>query len=185
MREKSLLASNFLLILLLLYFSCILQISSFFPRNVPFVQHLPSPMLWIPPVLYLCLYRKAIEGILTIYVFVYALSPLTIQSTGGFVFSTLVLFSFCQILKIRMFWPGVRYFMVVCGLAVIVFHLANSAIHFIFESHVPQPKEPLLWILQAVLTPVFGFFQFRIISFFDRLTHKTPLTEVSHEAAAQ
>ena len=137
MRDKFLHVSNFLLVLLLTYLSCIVQITSFFPKDFVITQVLPAPMLWLPPMIYLCLYRKPLEGIVHIYALLYAISYLSISSTGALVFTTLIIFSFGQILKIRFFWPGSRYFMFICAISVPLFHIVHALLHFVFEGFRP------------------------------------------------
>lgn len=181
MREKSLLISNFLFILTLNYFFCIFQISPLFHGS--FLSYIPEPPFWLPTLVYLSLYRKAFEGVISVYLIVYSIAPITIQSTGSLLFSSLLLFSFCQILKIRFFWPGVKYFMAVCSIATLVFHFSETATHFIFDDFYPSVTQALSWFIEAALVSGVGFVSYYTLGQIDRLTHKTPLTELGQEVA--
>ena len=182
MKEKGLAASNILLFLLLTHFASIVQVSFFSPDQFLF-KYLPTPFCWISPVIFLSLYRNPLEGILSVYILIYSLAPLTVQSTGSMLLSSLVLFSCCQSLKTRFFWPGVRYFMIINALGALIFQASEATVHFIFDDYTPTLGQVFSWFPRALITPVTAYILYFPLNLIDRITQKTPLTELRQERA--
>ena len=182
MKEKGLLASNLLLILVLTHLASVVQIS-FFSSDQFLLRYLPTPLCWLSPVVFLSLYRAPLEGILSVYLLIYSLSPLTVQSTGSMLLSSLVLFSCCQSLKTRFFWPGVRYFMTINAVGALIFQASEATVHFIFDDYTPTLWQVASWFPRALITPVAAYALYFPLNMIDRITQKMPLTELRQESS--
>jgi len=85
---------------------------------------LPSPQLWLNLVLYLTLYRKPFEGILTIYLVGLILDPFTAMPLGVLWLNLLIIFALMSFVKKRVFWPSSRYFLMASFGLSLAFHIS-------------------------------------------------------------
>ncbi len=84
---------------------------------------LPAPLFWLNLVLYLVLFRKHFESILTIYFVALILHSFTALPLGILLFSLLIIFGLVSFVKKRVFWPGSKYFFMASLGASVTFHL--------------------------------------------------------------
>ena len=86
---------------------------------------LPAPLFWLNLVLYLVLFRKSFEGILTIYFVGLILRSFTALPLGMILISLLIIFGLVSFVKKRVFWPGSKYFFMASIGAAVTFHLLS------------------------------------------------------------
>lgn len=140
---------------------------------------MPSPINWLPVVVYLSLYRKPLEGILSTYfVLLFGLSILTIENSGLSLALGLSVFLLCQAIKSRVFWNGAHYFILLCFLSTLLLQFVKTIVNLVFFDHFALPNV-FLWILQAGLTALPAWFCFHLLNWLDHLTHKESLAEVT------
>jgi len=137
---------------------------------------LPAPLLWLNLVLYLILYRKPIEGILTIYLFGLFLRPFTAMPLGVLWLNLLLVFSVMSFVKKRVFWPSSRYFIMASFGMALTYHLSFILISQWFESN-PATISFFHRFFEVVFTTVTSAPLYFILSWVDRVTNKETLPE--------
>jgi hypothetical protein len=137
---------------------------------------LPSPLLWLNMVLYLILYRKPVEGILTVYAVGLVLNPFTAMPIGVIWTTLLLVFGAVSFIKKRVFWPSSRYFFFASFATALVWHLAYIIVSHIFEGN-PAPVSFFHRIFEIVFTGLISVPIYTLMSFIDHATHKETLPE--------
>lgn len=136
-----------------------------------------GPNFWLPAFVYLGLFRKPVESILTGYLLALAVSansgiPLGIAMLCG-ASITSVAFAIRQ----RIHWSGVTYFMMSTLIAVFVFHLSHLILSWVFEPNKLSSPRILYWLGQLVTTPLISPFLYRLFSWIDKITEKEAVPE--------
>lgn len=137
---------------------------------------LPAPLLWLNLVLYLILYRKPMEGILTIYLFGLFLRPFTAMPIGVLWLNLLVVFALMSFVKKRVFWPSSRYFVTASLGVAITYHLSYLLISRWFEIN-SATVSFFHRFFEVVFTTVTAAPLYFVLSWVDRVTHKETLPE--------
>lgn len=137
---------------------------------------LPAPLLWLNLVLYLILYRRPVEGILTIYFLGLFLRPFTAMPLGVLWLTLLVIFGLVAFVKKRVFWPGTRYFFVASIGISISYHISYFFISRWVESN-PATFSFFHRFFEVVFTALTSIPLFVIFSTLDRVTNKETLPE--------
>jgi hypothetical protein len=178
LREFPKLALNLTVFLLVTYALIILQ-ASFRPfADSRYFFWMPATLNWLPVIVYLSLYRKPVEGILSSYFLLWCMTVLTISNVGFLWLTGLAIFIFCQAIKSRLFWNGSQYFCFLCFLSVFVAQITQFLGNLIFYDHLAWPNV-FIWILQAFVTLIPAWLCFYLLNWLDRITHKESLTEVA------
>ena len=178
MRTAWLFSFNLILILVATFVLSILQ-SSFQPlAGFSYLVWIPTPFYWLPVIVYLSLYRKPFEGIVTAYIIMAALINLTVTNSGLLLMLCLFTFATCQLIKSRVFWNGSRYFVLLCAISTLVVQTASFLLNWMFFDFIEFPNI-LLWALKSLLTMIPAWFCFHLLNLIDHITHKEPLTEVT------
>lgn len=137
---------------------------------------LPAPLMWLNLVLYLVLYRKPLEAILTIYLIGLFLNPFTAMPLGVLWLTLFLLFVVTSFLKKRVFWPGSRYFL----MASIAISIAYHVIYFIISKYFePNPATFNFFhrFFEIVFTALTSVPLYMFFTTIDRVTHKETLPE--------
>lgn len=163
---------NLILVILLGLVLCGIQTTFWFQ----IFGSLPAPLLWLNLALYLILYRKPMEGILTIYLLGLFLRPFTAMPLGVLWLTMLVIFSLMSFVKKRVFWPGTRYFMLASIGIAVAYHLAYFFISKWFEVN-PATFSFFHRFFEIVFTALTSIPLFVVFSFLDRVTNKETLPE--------
>lgn len=113
--------------------------------------HIQSPQLWLPWVIFLALYRPHFEALFMAYFF--GLIMLGFTSLGIKIIwpALLVLVGVTSFTKNKLFWPGLRYFMIASVLSCVLWNVTILILSAIMES----PPAPLVLIertLEFLLT---------------------------------
>jgi len=141
----------------------------------------PPPMFWLPPIVYLSLYRKPVEGILTIYFLCIMFAAMSSMTIGVLGLIFLFMFVGFQALKLRIFWPGPYYFMLSCGIASLTFHIFHYLTTWLFSDVTTFLPDWAQLISEISLTPIISFPIYHVFSWIDRLTFKESLIEARQE----
>ena len=181
MRQQWRVAVNVLAFVMVTYVFCILQ-TSFRPLSgVTWLRWLPPPTNWLPPLVYLGLYRKPLEGVITSYFVVLSFSQFTVTSLGLLWLIGLAVFCFCQLVKSRVFFNGGLYFLLLCCFSSVVYNVTHVLASWAAESHPMGVPHIGRWLGEFLVMPVSAIPYFLILSLVDNLTQKAPLTEMSRE----
>lgn len=173
MRELSFLILNYLaftlaaIILTSLQSALWLQIFGYFP----------PPYLWMTIIIYWTLKRRLVEGFIMLYIVAFCISATTSKPLN-IIYPTLFL-SYLTIyfLKDRLLWPGPTYFMMVCGLASVVFCLSTPVFSFFFEVQSIAEFHFFDWLISPLLTALFAWPCYLIFEWIDKVTGKESLSE--------
>jgi hypothetical protein len=163
---------NLILIMLIGLVLCGLQTTFWFQ----ILGSIPAPLLWLNLVLYLILYRKPMEGILTIYLFGLFLRPFTAMPLGVLWMNLLIIFGVMSFVKKRVFWPSFRYFVTASFGLSVCYHIVYLVISHWFEAN-PATVSFFHRIFEVIFTTVTAAPLYYILSWVDRVTHKETLPE--------
>lgn len=180
MKEKWAFLKNAGLFLVTLYIFALAETS--FAISFSWSNWIPAPLTWVPFLVYLALFRKPFEGILSIYVTMLALSLLTIAPIGQLLLAGLVLFIFTQLVKARVFSPDIKYFMILSFIASFIVQITLWVGNFIYNKYNAGFPPIFFWIGQAFTTLLPSYLLFYVLRFLDQFTDKPVLTEASLES---
>lgn len=138
--------------------------------------NLPAPMLWLNIVLYLTLYRKPAEGLISIYALGLFLNPFTAMPLGIIWIMSLLLFGGMLSIKKRIFWPGSRYFFAASAGMTLAYHILYFLVSRIVEP-VPAPFHFFQRLSEVIFTPLTAIPIFTLLTAIDRWTNKETLPE--------
>jgi hypothetical protein len=137
----------------------------------------PAPLIWLNIVPYIAIYRRPLEAILTLYAIGFALGAFTAMPAGIFLFNFGVLFLIIYYFKAKMYWGGSRYFVMVAFATSFAYHVLEIILSWIFEQGSSYRFDVFDRIIQALLTPLFAIFIYKIMNFIDHITEKEVLPE--------
>lgn len=137
---------------------------------------LPAPQFWLNMILYLVLFRKPIEGILTIYLVGLILNPFTAMPLGMIWMTLLILFACMSFVKKRVFWPGSRYFLIASLGLSIGYHIIYFILSRWLESN-PAPVGFFHRFFETLFTVLIAVPMYVGLSAVDQLTSKEILPE--------
>lgn len=163
---------NWTLLLLVSIFVCSFQTTFWFQ----ILGGLPAPLLWLNILLYVSLYRRRTEAILINYALALVISPFTSTGLGTLWLLFFVLTVSIGLVKNRMYWPGIRYFILASFWTTLAYEIAFLALSQVFERH-PADWNLYSRSLEIVLTPLLAGPIYWILSLVDRLSEREPLPE--------
>lgn len=137
---------------------------------------LPAPLLWLNMVLYLILYRRQTEGILTIYALAFAINPFTAMPIGILWLNALILFVVMHFIKKRVFSPGPRYFIQASFGIAIAYHVSYFSLSQFFEGN-PATVSFFGRSFEILFTGLTAAPMFWLMSNIDKWTNKEILPE--------
>lgn len=143
---------------------------------IQFFGQIVSPMLWLSVVAYLILYRPSIVGVLYIYFCSLMISGFSLMPLKMILLPMLALFMILQFIKRRVFWSGASYFVIVTFLSVIFYQGIYMIMSHWLESN-PAQGEWGSRFLMLLLTPLFSYPVYMILSQIDRWTHSEHLQD--------
>lgn len=135
------------------------------------VGSVSSPILWLNVLVYQILYKKFKEAIFTNYLIGLILSSYTSMNLGYLWGLILFISSLAAFIKGRVFWPGVRYYLLFCTGASIVYHIFLYSMSQILEINavdlnlISRTTEILLTAVSAA--PIYW-----LMTWFDRICEK-------------
>lgn len=143
--------------------------------------HFPAPQTWIPIFVYWILYRSAREGMLMTYLLALTISSSTAFALGYLLFVLGLLYLLVKAFKMRIYYPGPLFFMVVVGGCTLLFPFMHISISWMFENN--PIKYPLIftWIISSLMTMLFGLILYNLFIWIDKVTHKDLTPELGGE----
>ena len=137
---------------------------------------LPAPQFWLNMILYLILFRKPIEGILTVYLVGLILNPFTAMPLGMIWATLLILFVCTSFVKKRLFWPGSRYFLMASFGMCLAYHVVYFVLSRWLEIN-PAPISFFHRFFEIVFTTLISVPMYMGLAAIDHLTSKEILPE--------
>lgn len=138
--------------------------------------NLPSPLLWLNLVLYLILYRKSLEAILTVYGIGLLLQPFTAMPLGYLWLNLLIAFIVITFVKKRVFWTGSRYFFLASIGIGLTYHLSYFLISQGLERN-PAALNLVHRSFEIIFTALASIPMYALLAWIDQITHKEILPE--------
>lgn len=135
----------------------------------------PQPNLWLPVVVYFSLYRTFNLGITSIYLAALIIATGTSQPLHFILLSLVILYFTIQLFRLKFFWSGAGYFLMVSCFAVIMLHLINFILSLNLETNFLRSPRIAAWISELIMTPLFAPIIFALLRKMDAMTHfQTP-----------
>ncbi len=175
MKAKALLIANVILFLLATLLLAAGQTSLW----LQIFGYFPPPALWIPGLVYIALFRSTMTVVIVSHLIAIALATSTVMPEGLMMISCLAVALSVQVFKTRFYWTATTYFMLVCGLSTIVFHLYHYAASWVVGDHPLTAPQLTAWTIQALLTPLFAPILFPVFRWFDQITNRTEPPEIT------
>jgi cell shape-determining protein MreD len=129
------------------------------------------------------MFRSTLETVLYSYLTGFVLAPLTVMPEGILMVSCLALALSAQLFKRRIFWTTSSYFMLVCGLGALMFHVFHLLSTFVIGDSPMSHPQVIDWIIEALLTPLAAPLLFPLFRWFDKITEREQTSEISAQAA--
>lgn len=128
---------------------------------------IPAPQFWLCWVLYLALYRGFLEAVLVSYVFGLMMTSMTSLHLKVIWFSLLTLVALTSFARNKVFWPGLRYFMIASFLMAVGWNVCAIFFTAVLE---PQPAalEPLARGFEIALTTMVSPLVYVIMTWAER-----------------
>ncbi len=139
--------------------------------------YVPAPILWLNIVLYIILYRRPTEAVLSIYALMILVNPFTVQPIGILWMTVLILYFVASFMKARFFWPGARYFMLASLTATVLFQVISVCVSLFFEN-TGWSFNFFIRLGEVILTPLVAVPMFSVLEKWDRLSTE----ELANEA---
>ncbi len=114
------------------------------------------PLLWLVLFTYIIIYRTGMAALLQLVVLGMLLAYFSGVSLKVFYLCLLSYYCVIYFIKSRIFWSGAGYFLMMCSLGSIFYHVIFSVVTIMIERSRPE------WLLveratQILLTPAFAF----------------------------
>jgi hypothetical protein len=103
--------------------------------------NVPAPQFWLCWILYLALYRGFLEALFMSYFFGLMMTSMTSLQLKIIWLSMVSLVGLASFARNKVFWPGLRYFMMASFLMSVGWHVVSLVLTKILE---PQPVAPEL-----------------------------------------
>jgi cell shape-determining protein MreD len=175
MKHKLLLATNLLLFALATLLLGTVQTSLWFE----IFGYFPAPAFWMPCLVYVALFRSTIETVIYAYLVAFLLATLTAIPEGTLMVVCLAVALSVQVFKQRIYWSESTYFMLICGIASLLFNVYHMASTFFIGNAALTSPQISDWLIQALLTPLIAPGLMPIFRWIDRITQREQPPEVS------
>ncbi len=124
------------------------------------------PLLWLVIFTYIIIYRTGLAALFQLVVLGMILAHFSGASFKVFYLCLLSYYSVIYFIKSRIFWSGAGYFLLMCSVGSVFYHLIFSFATIIIERSHPE------WLLveratQILLTPAFAFPLFSLMQKLD------------------
>lgn len=129
--------------------------------------HIQSPQLWLPWLIFLSLYRPYFEALFVAYFFGLTMLAFTSLSLHLVWPTFLILVSATSFAKNKVFWPGLRYFMIASALSCLAWNITIFSLSWLFET----PSAPPLVverILESLLTTLASPLVYGVMMWFEK-----------------
>jgi hypothetical protein len=147
-----------------------------------FAGNIPSPMFWLAIFAYNSIYLKIPRALILNYFLVIILSVFTSATIGMLLSLTLVITVSLGYFKSRIFWPGLKYYLMSVTAVCVLFHVASYLFSQIVDQN-PVGFIPFERSLQIILTPLAAAPIYWMMEWLDRFDDKSD--EVIHRQQAE
>ncbi len=147
-----------------------------------FFGSIPSPALWLLPIVYLSQKRSLFTGLVQTYLICLGVATVTVMPVGllmavcGLVFATTLIF------KGRIYWDGTGYQMLIAAIAIAAFQIYNYVLSWILEPNPILYPQILVWTAQIILTSAMSPLFYFLFDWFDHLTGREVAVESEMQA---
>lgn len=139
----------------------------------------PAPAFWIPALVYAALNRPFMQMTLLTFLMSLVLLPMTVIPNALLFLLMFVLGCSVRLVKRRFYWAGSSYFMMVCGITALVFHIYHWLGSMVIGDSAVSTPEISDWLVQSLLTPLIAPILYEVFRWFDRLTEYEQPSEAS------
>lgn len=163
---------NFLVIAATTALACAFQTTAWFQ----IFGTAPAPLFWLNIVLYLFLYRRSSEALISVYALMMLVNPFTVLPLATLWVMMLFIFLVVNFFKKRVFWPGSRYFFLASISVSLLFQASSLTVAAFFET------QNLNWsvlyrLAEILLTPLVSIPMFYALEKWDHLSTEELLNE--------
>lgn len=130
----------------------------------------PAPNLWLPVIVYFSLYRPFKLGVSCIYVSGLFLATMTSQPLYLLLLNLLCIYFGLQVLRLKFFWSGTGYFVMVCTASIFLLHFSSWLLSLNFENNFLRHPRYGAWIFQLFIMPFLAPIVFAIFRRIDSWT---------------
>lgn len=132
------------------------------------------PLMWLVVFTYIAVYRDGVSVVAQLMALTMMLAAFSIASLKVFYGSLLIYYVFIHLLKSRIFWSGPGYFLMICSIGSVGFHIIFYTLATGMDN---TASDPLLLerFTQILLTPAFAFPIYWLMHFIDKLFSKKEL----------
>jgi hypothetical protein len=114
------------------------------------------PLLWLVVFTYIALYRNGMSAVFQLMFLAIMLAAFSSIGLKVFYLGLLIYFVVIYLTKSRIFWSGPGYFLMICSMGSIAYHVIFYLLSMTVESTRAEPMV-LERITQILLTPAFAF----------------------------
>lgn len=114
---------------------------------------IPAPLLWLSVIVYIALNLKFSYAIMLNYSLAIVLTAYTSANLGKLWLLVLILTAAVSYFKSRIYWPGLRYYLLIVFSACIIFHTSSVFISLAAD-RIPVDVMFFDRFLQVLLTPL-------------------------------
>lgn len=132
----------------------------------------PAPQLWLLVIVYLCIQRVPIQGILMMYVMSIVLNGFTAVPFGLLLLLTLLIWLGLYTFKARIFWPGPTFYALMCAATTFAMPILHLALTWMFEKNPVSRLSLFSLLVSPLLTFLIAFPLYEVFAWIDRVTHK-------------
>lgn len=132
----------------------------------------PMPQMWIPVLVYWCVYREPHESAIMTYILTAMVSTQTSLPLTLFLTLNVSVFAILWLFKQRFFWSGPSFYTLMVGSACFLFFTLHWALSLMIEVNPVTDPDIFSWILSPLLTMLFSLIFYPIFQILDRWTHK-------------
>lgn len=175
MRAKGLLIGNYLLFMGFLALFVAFQNSVWFQV----LGSLPAPQMWIPVLVFWCIYREPHESVIMTYLLTAMISTQTSLTFAMFLSINICIFASVWLIKQRFYWSGSGFYLLMSGVSTLLFFMLHTLFSLLLESNPLRQPEWFSWILSPLLTMFFALTFYYVFFLFDRITSKQIPREAS------
>ncbi len=132
------------------------------------------PLIWLVVFTYIAVYREGVSVVAQLMALTMMLAAFSVTGLKVFYGTLLIYYVFIHILKSRIFWSGPGYFLMICSIGSVAFHVIFYTLSSGIEDSVAEP----LFVerfTQILLTPAFAFPVYWVMHFIDGLFTKKEL----------
>ncbi len=132
------------------------------------------PLLWLVVFTYVIIYRTGVSSLFQLMFLALMLASFSGASVKVFYVCLVTYYLFIYFIKSRIFWNGAGYFLIMCSVGSVAYHIIFSGATIIMERTRPE------WLLleratQILLTPAFSFPIFWMMQRLDSLFFRREL----------